>query len=57
MARYTVGYDGWAIVEAETENEAHQKVATILAKGVVPNDGAVGEWYITEIDETEEDDD
>lgn len=54
---YAVNYEGWVIVEAKNEKEAHDLAGTMLADGPVVNDGAKGEWYIGEIEEEEQDED
>jgi hypothetical protein len=55
---YLVYYSGWAVVEANTEIEASQKVGTYLADSGIPNDGHHrGEWLIDSITEWHEEED
>lgn len=56
MKKYLVDYDGWIVVEAKNENEAHNKANEYLSKSKLTNDGDVGEWFVTEIQEHEEED-
>ena len=57
MAEYLVSYEGWVIVEAEDEKQASYDVGTVLADSGIANDGIVGEWLITDVEESEEEDD
>lgn len=45
MAKWLVNYDGWLVVEADTEQQADVVATKILSNCAIPNDGAVGEWY------------
>jgi hypothetical protein len=53
MGKYSVGYDGFIIVNAKNEEEAYDKANKYLSKTNLINDGDEGEWYLTEAEEVE----
>jgi hypothetical protein len=53
MGKYSVGYDGFIIVNAKNEEEAYEKANKYLSKSSLINDGDEGEWYVVEAEEVE----
>ena len=51
MAKWTVNYDGWLIVEADTEQQADTIAMTMLSGSKLPCDGVEGEWYTLNAEE------
>jgi hypothetical protein len=51
MGKYSVGYDGFIIVNAKNEEEAYEKANKYLSKSSLINDGDEGEWYVVEAEE------
>lgn len=50
MKRWAVSYEGWVIVEAETQDEALDETNKLLEEWNVLNDGELGEWYLGDVD-------
>lgn len=62
MAQWEVNYEGWVIVEAKSFEEACNIGQGMLsnatnAEDALINDGQTGEWYLGEVNETEEEED
>lgn len=55
MARWTVNYDGWMIVEAETETLADMIAMKELSSARLPCDGVTGEWYTLNAEREDDD--
>jgi hypothetical protein len=53
MGKYSIGYDGFIIVDANDEEEAYDKANKYLSKTGLVNDGDEGEWYLTEAEEVD----
>lgn len=51
MTRYTVNYDGFVSILANSEDEAYAKANKYLSSANLINDGEEGEWNIGEADQ------
>lgn len=47
MTLYVIDYDGFITVDAESKKEAEAIANKMLSQSNLPNDGTVGEWYLT----------
>lgn len=50
MPKWDINYDGWLVVEADTEKQACEIANEMLSKSGIVNDGDNGEWYLLSAD-------
>ncbi len=50
MSKWAVSYEGWLVVEADSEKEADSIAMSVLGSCRIPNDGVEGEWLLVEME-------
>jgi hypothetical protein len=48
MTLYQIDYDGFIVIDAKSIKEAEEKANKMLSQSNLPNDGTIGEWYLTD---------
>jgi hypothetical protein len=51
MDKFQIAFDGWITVEAENEEKAFEEAYNQLSKADLTNDGVLGEWYLSEVED------
>lgn len=54
MAKWTVNYEGWLVVEADTSQKADEIAMKELSSARLACDGVTGEWYTGDVEKEEE---
>jgi len=50
MPKWDVNYDGWLVIEADTEKQAYEIANQMMSGYGIVNDGENGEWYLGSAD-------
>ena len=50
MPKWDVNYDGWLVIEADTEKQAYETANQMMSGYGIVNDGENGEWYLGSAD-------
>jgi hypothetical protein len=53
---YAVSYEGWLIIDADTEAEAQGLANKMLSDSGITNDGSSGQWELSDTVEEDYDD-